>query len=106
MKSFLYIAIPLIVLLAGCSQTPLPERTIAPQDIIGYHALLQLNGLSPGQAARLSASPWGDNVDVILLQKYRSATGFDCMRLQLAGRTALACQTADNLWVAGQAFTR
>ena len=106
MKSALFTAVPLMLLLSGCSQTFAPERMPAPATIISYDAALKLEGLRPGQCAVLGATPWGDNISVTALQRYRSASGFDCVKLQLSNQMALACQTADNLWLAEQAYTQ
>lgn len=100
MKCSLLTAVSAAILLAACSQTAVPGRIIAPQDVVSYDALNLLTPLTPGQSTRLPSSPWGNNINVVLLQKYRAATGFDCMRLKLDSQTALACQTPDNLWVA------
>ena len=107
MKSVLFTAVPLI-LLAGCSQTPLPQRVVEPATIISFDAAVTLSGMQPGQSAMLSATPWGDNVSVMLKQRYVAATGLPCVRLSLVQqqKTALACQTSDNLWLAEQAFVR
>lgn len=104
MKCTLPLAISAVILLSACSQTPAPARIIAPQNVISYGALKLLIELSPGQSTQLAISPWGDNVDVTLLRRYHSATGFACMQLKLVQHQALACQTADNLWVAEPAF--
>ena len=106
MKCSLLLAISAITLLSACSQTAAPARTIAPQNVMSYDALNMLTGLNPGQSAQLATSPWGNNVNVTLLRKYHAATGFACMQLKLAQRQALACQTADNLWVAEPAFSQ
>ncbi|MBZ9610299.1 DVU3141 family protein [Rheinheimera maricola] len=106
MKSALFTAVPLMLLLAGCSQTFAPERTLAPASIISYNAAVKLEQLRPGQTVLLGATPWGDNINVTALERYRSASGFDCLKLQLTNQKALACQTADNLWLAEQAYAQ
>lgn len=104
MKCSLLTAVSAAWLLTACSHTSAPVRVVAPQNVISYDVLELLVNLVPGQSAQLAVSPWGDNIDVVLLQRYRAATGFDCMRLKLANTTALTCQIVDTRWVVEPTF--
>lgn len=98
--------------ISGCAST-----TSAPQSYATYAKTPQflasdisnvLTQARAGQQLSFSNSPWGPQVTVQVLNRYFSASGRECLQLQLNNSEttdAVVCQYNDQQWVVNRDLT-
>jgi hypothetical protein len=92
----------LIVTLLGCNAMPLKtaEQSLDQAHLAESAIFLKYAHFSPSTKVVLRNTPWGNSVEVQVLNQYDAASGRTCIQVTLVAQQTqqLLCQSIPNYW--------